>query len=919
MFPPSSRSYKRQRVFSPHDPESISGPETDTAVDVAAAVAPSESTLPLSSKTPTLVNLNAPPHTPSQNPPHDVPQHSPQNGPFYHYPQPGPWYPQPSALHSEYVPESFAIPRIQQMTSSRSLPPIIHASGSHLADRMNKSATTHQAYPILPPEIQKPLFAPVPPIYSEVSSSGPAEGTTTTTVTPPLPQHKPQTSSFSRLPLNFLVHDQNSDQSPTVLPRVPQEVTPPSRNVEPPVVSPPFADNLAIDNSPSPSEENPQTPRLSEPPRNHSTTKDQIMRDVESSFVNLMPSLTNLNTHNVCSFLVEVLKQCDEHVSLDEFFNLLYTCELPELDPASTSGLSPSSYSKLMGLRLCHLIVKTFYNPESAVGLLDWASIKRLQSSSLNFHELLREFLALKIILSSVKRVANWSYGHSGLARISLYKVYYIFCHKLVQRYPGISNGASQNLILGQSQLGKLINLVFPNIKTKRLGRRGMSKFHYIGLTWNLSIVSPDIVGLLDLEIPQLEEYFNHIPKKNVAHRQASLPAKIPAPIVNPEANYFKTIPSLNSSPAPKSPLRSFVDLSNRYPNSDCSPRIWNSSPNRIPQQSEWAKFHIAKSLDALKKYDVQFDILVQNCTAGLFSEYDESGVPEIMVKALNIFSRVSAPEKSLLHLFLIVLLVMFPVAIASDEEVPETTKIQFRNSVKHCITRLECESSYFAATYETSLSIFMRILRKMVHLSELTSCKVPPRYTENVVKEMIRDLDSADYCKSQNFPHLSALEEAYIDSITMSMNAFSFTFMHENSPTDEGNAIAAVTSLAKTLKKAVMVSKDMMSVIPMRTKSEGLKYVPQDVAYQVFKISLENFHAITLADSNSLKFPIPLLTFIIHHKSNSLQYASFHDFGKRDPELDKETFKCWWMFTSMFSEYMSIFSEMVALAATLS
>ncbi|ODV97483.1 hypothetical protein PACTADRAFT_47394, partial [Pachysolen tannophilus NRRL Y-2460] len=36
---------------------------------------------------------------------------------------------------------------------------------------------------------------------------------------------------------------------------------------------------------------------------------------------------------------------------------------------------------------------------------------------------------------------------------------------------------------IGQSGLGKLLKIAFPTVATKRLGVRGYSKYHYVGIT----------------------------------------------------------------------------------------------------------------------------------------------------------------------------------------------------------------------------------------------------------------------------------------------------------------------------------------------------------------------------------------------------------------------------------------------------
>lgn len=52
---------------------------------------------------------------------------------------------------------------------------------------------------------------------------------------------------------------------------------------------------------------------------------------------------------------------------------------------------------------------------------------------------------------------------------------------------------------------------------------------------------------------------------------------------------------------------------------------------------------------------------------------------------------------------------------------------------------------------------------------------------------------------------------------------------------------------------------------------------------------------------------------------NKDIQEMSFRDFINRDREVSKETFKTWWMHSSLAEEYMQIFAEISALATLVS
>lgn len=126
---------------------------------------------------------------------------------------------------------------------------------------------------------------------------------------------------------------------------------------------------------------------------------------------------------------------------------------------------------------------------------------------SVNFQEVCKTFLAIKIILNSVKKAGDTSKFGCYFPRASVYKAYYILSKKLMQKYSVKLNfqNLQSNLMLNQSQLGKIINLSFPNLIVKRFGKRDESAYHYEEFIWNNLVINEDAKLLLDLFLSSID------------------------------------------------------------------------------------------------------------------------------------------------------------------------------------------------------------------------------------------------------------------------------------------------------------------------------------------------------------------------------------------------------------------------------
>lgn len=162
-------------------------------------------------------------------------------------------------------------------------------------------------------------------------------------------------------------------------------------------------------------------------------------------------------------------------------------------------------------LKLCNLVLQNLRPPIVESYSSSGKSIHNLQLFSMDFDQVIRTFLAIKIILDSIRKSSN-EQKENSLSRDSVYKVYYIVWHKNIQNSSRSWKFLQQKYpVFSLTQMGKIMKSIYPGINMKRLGRRGNSKFHYLGFQWNESVVDVDVIGLLSLSLLDLERHFKNL------------------------------------------------------------------------------------------------------------------------------------------------------------------------------------------------------------------------------------------------------------------------------------------------------------------------------------------------------------------------------------------------------------------------
>lgn len=408
------------------------------------------------------------------------------------------------------------------------------------------------------------------------------------------------------------------------------------------------------------------------------------LRNAQQRYKTFEPLIPEVNGHNFKYFLVKVLNECLYEFPLDDFYNLLYNVEPGQVINKSIKGhkidKSKPSDSRIEALNLCSLILKNFRMPN-----LDGGSMYLNQNirKCVKYLEMCRNFLAIKIIFASVKTVDDSVYSDSYLSRMEVYKAYYTICKKLELKYSKNEPKLQSNIILNQSQLGKIIKLKFPNLSSKRIGGRGRSKYYYAGMIWNDLVIDKEMKRLIALPLLDIDSNLEVFQGNRLKNKRSlgSDGNEICNSLSTPSQQILR-VQSLK-----RKPRYSFVYLSSTLPVLDCFPRAWKSVPGEIPQQSKWAKETMGKSVEYLKKHNIDITPLILKIDMVEFSAESMTSFLEDVLLQIRNLTDISASDELFLHIYLVVSTLIFPIVFASDSEVLSSDKVELRTFLTHFVT----------------------------------------------------------------------------------------------------------------------------------------------------------------------------------------------------------------------------------------
>lgn len=639
----------------------------------------------------------------------------------------------------------------------------------------------------------------------------------------------------------------------------------------------------------------------------------QYVRSASESYLKLMPLINDINPSNYYELLVETLRECLHQISLDNFYNLVFNNYSPGFNfPAPINGKKVDNSNPLPfeneGLTLCFYILETFRHPFTPVGNFATGLVNNPLFSRIRFHEVQRVFLAAKIMFDSVIEIKGSLDVGCSIPRHSIKEGYQLICEKLASIYPSTPEFTfpQNHLAIGLLQLGRVTRTIYPQLTTKRIGRRGESKHHYLGIIWNNAIVDNELYCLIQRQ--------TEIPANHLIQTQDPVPKE---PVSSePERRPEVCEKGLQDSLCYKSSTYSYVDGYRKYPLKNCLPRSWEFIPGVIPQQSKWANEIMWKSAAYLKEINVDVVNLIQNfnvlilSSGKIFFAFDE---------LLSQLIQQLAPNEAYLHLYLILLLLYFPVFLASESEISKQNKLQISDNLTEFINTLQMSLGIMTLGNPNHFLNFTNILKKMINLAQLTLSHVKTRLVKKTITEFSQDLSKiAASPENTAVGETTGLNELLFKSIFMTIKAVSYDFIEEGIQIRLSDNHEMIKEIANQFEECYEFVKNTILQIPENMSEEDLEGELYDVSFQIFKLQLQLVHDIWLAQPLILQLPIRAISFIIQNMHKEFQEISFGDFGRREHEVSKETFKVWWVCSATIGEYISILSEIVGLSERL-
>lgn len=646
----------------------------------------------------------------------------------------------------------------------------------------------------------------------------------------------------------------------------------------------------------------------------------QTLTDHMETYIKLVPSFNKANAKTFSGILVKVLRRCLNHISLDDFFNLLnHTGTLDEVVNLPVDGAkidrAVKTSSRLEAIKLCRLVLETFRLPTIVGGTWRPLLILNVLLFSIKFHEVLRTFFAIKVIFDIIK-VSDSNEPDSCLAKISVYKAYFIICQKLLHKYPKNSRklGFQHNFILSQSQIGKVMRVAFPNLLVKRLGTRKSSIFHYMGIKWNKRVVDDEIRLLIQLPLPDLHNKYKSslqkISQLDLKLIHSSTPTM--APVLDTK------ICDLPVSLSNQKPIYSFVNFASKFPISGCYLRERERIPGNIPHQSQWSKTTILKSVEILKSYDFDIEPLIITLETSRFCGETVERFFESVLVMMHLFMDSAAADEVYLNFYLVISLVITPMALSSDMEITMDSKEQLRTLLTNFVKRFTVDYTGLSVANHNNLMSFVNIVTKLICCNKVSLS----RASTSLVKRIVRVIGRGSNMEGD--PQLmldlkQGMLKIIYRSVISACNALNWEFLEESSRTNLTYQARFIKNITSRYMNFCLNLLEAFISIPSYMSDEDLDQPTYELAYHLCSQLSEVFHDIFMADDFVLLLPIKLIELMVNNITNEFQNVNFHRFGNLDHELANQTFKMWWVYSTAVQEYTRIISEVAALSSRVS
>lgn len=603
----------------------------------------------------------------------------------------------------------------------------------------------------------------------------------------------------------------------------------------------------------------------------------------DDAFKNLLQEMVHLDSEKLNAFQVRVLDQLLPPMSLDDFYNLLYNAD--QFSSMKQLGLRTpidrTDYGDASGtIATLQALLKAFQDPAELSTYLPAVDTSKTKLSSIIFHELLRSFLAVKILNDVLVEVSGNTVAElPTIPRFSIYKAYFIICHKLILKYPTVSNSTSlqQKLILGQSKVGKLLKLVYPNVISKRLGQRGKSKYNYLGLQWNEKVIDPEIIALTDKELDDLIAMFKAEHRRELAPKPQLSPRKRLS--LKRLRSFASDIEPLFSSDSTHTRF-SFIHDQVMLPKTEVPFFDYIFRPTG---SKSWFAEQLTKAFSYLHMHGVDIDSLGRLSDPIFYSnerwllESITSLVQQILVNS-TLLARLS------LYLA-IALQLMIPLGKIANG-VPDQNG-SFRQNMSHLVDSivynplLEDDSS----TVYSFGSLLRRILRLNDTLVSLSCSTSTDAFRNTILLALGSDTDSR---------RDSQLQKMFSRCLIYALRSFQFEFYDNGVPMSDENIVLAIDNHAREFETSVgdQLLPELLS--PPGGSSQVLKLLDEFVQRQHW---MSRYHLRVLQ------------LFVELMLSEVVRYLQ-----QRNPSFAPGDLRHWWLGSSLCAEYFAILSEIVGL-----
>lgn len=681
-------------------------------------------------------------------------------------------------------------------------------------------------------------------------------------------------------------------------------------------------------------------PRQPSPEHSHES-KDSIQLTTQPS--KSMPSkllreIVKVDAFNLNSFLLSVLNEIRTPLPLDDFYNLLYNHENNSSFALQNDPQGKIDRTTMMtssdSLSVLQLILDVFREPQVLLSYSPSIDMSGCKLSSVNYHELLRSFLALKILFDSLVEVNEGpkSLELPTLPRLSIYKMYYILCQKLILKYPTESNSTSsqQKLILGQSKLGKFIKLVYPNLLSKRLGRRGESKYNYLGVKWNTNVVREEIIDLCDKDLPMLADLFKN--QKKALDLQLKRPLPYRQLVSQRRSSHHRrqsnVSTAFNSSTGISDsrirPQVTYVRSYTKFPFAGFSPLSLASDPENIDPQTSWLGAARHHSLLALQDFGINLQMIRNYILNEERMNQDDNWLfRELAVKIEMILQSDNREDKKYLHLFLILAIDLLPIILIYEPTGERKLSIVLiKNNLKMLVSKLGPKFSGNPLVDSGDMKAITGVMKRMIHLTDLLESFCKPTLNSELLADMRSDVESlSQTAVDVDFDgdsHISQSRLIITQSVLRVIHSYQSLLNDDGEDIPADRVIEIVNDDARILLDDLIASlKRFIDKIANALENEP-NLPLQNISKQISIQLVELIHTNVITERLAKHYPIPMFKDMVTNISNHILtffYQHKLEQGIGRPNL---SFRHWWIISTYFQEYFALLSELVGLHESL-